>query len=415
MSKSFDEMAAEVAGQMLAKSGAGDMPQGRGGDSGAEGGFTSQAGGTVIDSAAKSDDADADEDADDMNKAAKTGAAMNSEPGRSGEAPKTGAAITSAGGREEGGGAGEGGNLAQTGDEMARGRKSGKVGISKGVEIEDEDEDEDEEKSCKKSDPSDVDAEALIKSLDELEAIAMGSTIAATPDRRAELGEKLAAGELTKSEMVELHELTKAAVADGDEDFAKSDVELEDEPEFDETDFAKSFQERFADDEYMQEAYDASELVERTSQMTAAAIDEVREGLHKSLGDHVDRTQRFNVQLAKSLRGMTQLASQQGQLIKSLADRLEQVENTPLPRRGVTGVQALNKSMPGEVGGGDQQISREDVVDTLIDMVSKGMERTPNGHVIDTAVSMIESGAPIQKSLLNDVISFKSNQRANVQ
>jgi hypothetical protein len=443
---SLDEMAAQMADNMLSPSGqltkggaAGNMPQGRGGASGAEGGFTPQAGGQVIDAKAAKGMA---EDADPMDKAgAYTGSKVTNEPGRQGGPQHTGAGITSEPKGETGpggagepanvsqaadddpqhrqrkagkvGGMGDGGvdagkNLSEDEDDAMRKRKSGKVGISKAEGYEEDE--EDEEKSCKKSEQ--FDADDLIKSLETLEAVAQGSSVPAPADRRAELAEKLAEGTLNKAEMTELSDLMKAGEAHAEEPLVKAD-EPEVEPEVDlepNPDLAKSHQEQFADDAELSEGYEVSPFLERHSQMTAAALDQVQNTLSKSLEDHRDRATAFNSQLAKSLMGMAQLAKRQDEMIKSLTGRLGHIENQPLPRRGVTShAQVLNKSMgESEAGGGSSQLNKSQVADTLEQMAMQGILNTESGYRVDMAMAMLEQGGQIAKSLYNDVVAFRN-------
>ena len=416
MSRQFgiDEQAAAMAGKLLKSTRSGDMPMDRGGSDGAEGGFTPQAGGKVIDSdAEKGRNMD-----DDLDKAGpKTSAAITAEPGPQNQNPKTNSKVTNEpDGDDSDGGAGEpglpqeedgetrarkpgqvgvsggsvGGGMSEEEDSELRARKPGKVGISKSDDEDDEDEDEDTEKACKKSSFS---ADELLKSLDVLEAIAEGSRIATTPDRRAELGRRLSEGVLTQAEMGELSDLMKSATA----------PEGGEEPEIE--DLEKSFQERFAEDSEMSEAYDVSPIIERTSQLVAAGLDSVRESLSKSLDSQQDRARLFNTQLAKSLRGMTQVIQRQESLIESLADRLETVEGQPVGRRGFSNTRALEKSMSGEVGAPD--LNRNQILDTLEQMAMRS-ERSPSGAVLSSAVTDYELSGTLTKSLYNDVMKFRN-------
>lgn len=414
---SLDEQAAQMAEKLLAKGGAaGDMPTGR---KEAEGGFTSQIGGKVIDA-----DAEKSVDADGMalGKSGKTGAAITDEPGRSGEEGKTGAKMSSEPGSESGGG--PSGELDEEADEKTRQRKSkGKApagmsenedasmrkrkAMSKAKKENEEEEYEEEEMMTKKSEVEQIDADALIKSLETLEAIAQGSTVPAPADRRAELGEKLAEGTLSKSEMRELADLMKAGT-ETEEALEKSE-DVEEEVEKSE----KSFQENWSEDKDLQEGYEVSNFLERHSQLTASALDQVQNNLSKSLGSHVDRVQVFNTQLAKSLMGMAQLAQRQESLIKSLADRLENVENTPLPRKSVGNVRALQKSMDGEVGGGSE-IGRDEILSTLEKMAFKS-DTAPCGEPLIRAVTLFEQTGKLSKSLYNDVIRYKESNSGTVQ
>lgn len=418
----------------------------------AEGGFTSEAGGTLIDAGQKGTE---------TMKSQKVGSAMTSEPhGDKGETV-TGTAITDEPGRQAAGG-GSGGSLDESADDMARKRKSGQVGVGGGLatkqtlsedgdaktrarkagkvgigKSDDADEDDEAEKGVRlspdeaekacgmkkagqaqftpqqtkikggpfgKSDDEDKDDEEgeeeeeeeksldvgdLMKSLDTLEAIAEGADLAAPRDRLAELAEGLAAGTLSKSDYQELHDLTKAQVEPEEE----IQEEVAEEP------MAKSYQEQFAEDPTMAEGYDVSPFLERQNQLLAASLDQIQDSLLKAISP--ERQRAFNSTLAKSLRGMVQLSQQQGELIKSLAGRLEQVENTPLPRRGVSNVRTLQKSMAGEVGDA-QGPSKGQVMDALVAMAQKS-ERAPSGEPLMRAVAMLEAGGEISKSLMRDV------------
>jgi len=431
---SLDDQAAMMAEKMMKGGAAGDMPTGRGGGSGAEGGFTPQAGGKVIDAdAAEKAGSAIDDDGMALGKSGpKTGADMTSEPGRQGNKPQTGADMTSEPGKESGGGAGDGGNLAQGGDEAIRARKAGKVGVSGGGSAEagkNLSEDGDAAMRARKAEEEDEDEDGmdkglispddLIKSLETLEAVSQGSTVQAPADRRADLGQKLSEGTLSKSEMTELAELMKASVgsaADDEDELSKSDDA--DEWEHEDEALDKSYSEQFAGDSEMSEAYEVSNFLERHSQLTAGALDQMQNKLSKSLGGFQDRTQAYNTQLAKSLMGMAQLAQRQESLIKSLVDRLEHVENTPLPRKGLTRVSAMHKSMPDEVGAGQAGgLSRSQVMDALEQMAMRGIQQTPSGFRVDYAMAQIEHNPAekIAKSLYGDVETFIQSNNGSVR
>jgi len=447
---SFDDAAADLAATMnfpgsgapLAKGGAaGDMPEGQ---VGAEGGFTGDAGGQVITTNVQGA----------VNKSGKTGAAMTSEPGAQNADRRTGAQMTSEPGSETGGGAGSGGNLSQDGDAAMRarkpgqvgvsggstgggnlsenedaamrGRKDGKVGISKaeaaamglskaqydmlaerglikGCTTKSDDADMDDETDEDETEKGGVSANDLMKSLSTLEAVAAGSAIPTTEDRRAELAKGLEAGTLTQDEMVELADLMKAAVGDIDDPLDKSldvdDRELEELEELD-----KSFQEQWAEAEADEGTYDVSPFLERVHQQTAAALDQIQSNLQKSIMAQGKNQTQFNIHLAKSLQGMARLAQGQEELIKSLAERLEVVENQPLPRRGAANVgqaRVLQKSIPNEAGTVDQ-LSRGQILDALEDMALKS-DNAPCGEQLTRAMALFESSGQLSKSLYQDI------------
>jgi hypothetical protein len=429
---SLDEQAALIAEKMLKSSSAapGDMPTSRGGRAGAEGGFTPEAGGKVIDSHVEKS----------------TGNAITSEPGRQGPAPKITDKQTNEPRAQDGSGAGEPAMVAQNADGSTRARKPGHIGQSGGTipsnlsEDEDDktrarkpgkvaksngenDEDEDED-DMEKSQVIPGDAEALIKSLEMLEAIAEGGTGFLSPEeRKNELAQKLGEGTLSKSEMQEFYGLlgeVSVEVSPGEtgetidplikgED-QQLDQEVAGEGDLDSGNLSENdtFQQSWAEDDVLQKGYEVSSFLERQNQVTAAALDALNDRFEKSMDKQQTQTRAFNVQLAKSLQSFAKINQRQGDLIKSLTTRLEQVESTPLPRKGISSAQALNKSMPGEVGANEGQLNRDQILDTLENMARAG-DKSKSGHSLMHATAMFESSGHLHKSLYQDIIQFKNN------
>lgn len=444
----LDDHAAHMAEQM-AKSGSGpflgkgtdaigDMPAKRSGNNGSNGGFTEDVGAEDLETAVQPG----------MAKSARTGAQVTSEPGRQGEQPRTGSRVTEEPDGDDGMGGepGDGANLDQRGgDASTRARKPGQVGQPSrdpeaGSNLDDEDADKktraragvgdrvgmskakksktddgdeddtlegDESEDCEEMEmgKGGITADDLLKSLDALEGVALGSRIAASPDRRKVLARKLSAGTLTKSEMTELHTLTKS---DADEDtLAKSDAAETDD--LDTEDLAKSLLE----DPAMKDGFEVSELLERQAQLMAGSLDRLAKSVTGAMTGLEGRQRGFNVQLAKSLKGMALLSRSQGELIKSLADRLDSVENQPVGRRGITtGREGLmRKSMANEVGSGDAPAyTRSDLLDGL-EAMSKSLDQV-GGMSIQHAMAMLESTGEIPRSALNEVLQFRANGRA---
>jgi hypothetical protein len=112
---------------------------------------------------------------------------------------------------------------------------------------------------------------------------------------------------------------------------------------------------------------------------------------------------------------MARLAQDQGELIKSLTDRLEVVENQPLPRRGATSIQqaqVLRKGHPSEAGGGEgATFHRVQILDALEQMAMRaGPEgMAPCGERLDRGMAMFEATGQMTKSLHNDVADFIQN------
>ena len=231
----------------------------------------------------------------------------------------------------------------------------------------------------------------LMKAMDTLEAVSEG--IGGEPDRRAELGEKVALGTISKSERAELFELLGAPEA----------------PEADDDQIAKSFTNVFLADDQLAQDYEVAPFIERHSQLVAESLDSMRESLAKSMGDQ----QMFNRALAKSFRGIGGVITEQGDMIKSLsvqntalAERLGIVEKKPNLRKARTSsAQPLRKSFAGgePAAGG---LSEQQINDGLGRLMVKSRDNNflaPCGEPIDRAVALYESSRKITRRMLGDV------------
>jgi hypothetical protein len=273
-----------------------------------------------------------------------------------------------------------------------------------------------------------VSVDDLMKSLDQLEDVASGNLLPIPRDRKGYLAHQFVNDELSKSEVDEIYTMMAGnfSAASAEEDWRKSEMQSvydliksddEDEDDEDEKDgdeeedegMEKSFQARFSDDSMMQEGYDVSPFLERQAQMLAAGLDQVRTQMEKSMDQQEARTQAFNTTLAKSLRGLADLNRSQNKLIKSLSKRLATVENQPMPRRGFSTVSALQKSLSGEVGG-YEPLSKSHALDTL-EQMARQMEHAPCGIKLVDAVAMVEGGLDIHPSLKADIHAFSRGHR----
>jgi hypothetical protein len=425
---------------VLAKS-SGGLPDKRSGDDGAEGGLTTTAGGSPMSESG-------------VKKSGKTGTAITAEAGHEGPSGKTGTAVTSEPGEQVGGGAGDGGNLSQSGDASTRKRKSGKVGVSgapndpggarlgeggdastrarKGGQVgiskggTDEEETLQASESARDDEPDDdddddmgkslgFDEDALIKSMDILDAIASGQDVSPEPDRRAVLAKGLGEGSLTPEEMMEFSSLMAEDVdeplvkgEDVDDDFASDAF---DEPDGDDPEepFGKSLQAQMAADPQIQEGYNASAFLERMGNLITHTLDEQRTQLAKSYADREQRARQFNMQLAKSLRVMATQNLGLHRKLSAMQQRLETVESTPLPRVGAGGtVRALRKSFEGDAIE-PEQLSRSQVLDTL-ETMAMHMDNAPCGEPLMRSVAAIERGEQPSRSLYNDVVRFRQEK-----
>ncbi len=285
----------------------------------------------------------------------------------------------------------------------------------------DEDEDEDEmekKKDCKKSeeppitvtdDPAPVDADALSKSMDALDAAADGIEEPEI-DRRAELAKALEEGTLDDDDRAELMGLlggdAPAPASDAINKGGWGDDEPTEEPAEEPIDkgFEQVLGEEFSDD------YDVSPFLEKFGNAVGAGMDIMREDLAKSGGDQ--RT--FNKALSKSFRGVAQIIQGQGDMIKSLAgqntalaQRLGIVEQQPVGRKSAANkAQAvpLQKSFadqsPDDIG-----MDRDGIFKGLHLLMQKYKDtggRAKNGEPIDRAMTAFELSGNISKSLLSE-------------
>ncbi|MBT8428387.1 MAG: hypothetical protein KJN79_00600 [Gammaproteobacteria bacterium] len=286
----------------------------------------------------------------------------------------------------------------------------GQKGVCKGDdEDEDEDGDEDDndmEKMGTKKSEDIVDADALMKSMDVLEAAADGYE-APEPDRRSELAKSLEAGTLTDDERAELMGLLgaedPAPASDAISKSWQSDQSDADEPM--DKGFSDVFSEEFSED------YDVSPFLEKFGHTVGASLDIMREDLTKSAGDQ----QRFNRALAQSFRGMATLVKSQQEMIKGLSDdnaalgeRLGVVEHRPVGRKSIARpaqARALQKSFAGqepEDGMDKGQIYKG--LHLLMQKYKDNGGRARNGEPVDRAVAALESGAQaISKSMMDEV------------
>jgi hypothetical protein len=384
---SIDAQASSLAEQILQKSssGLGDLPEGL---KEAEGGFTEKAGGTLLPYAGK------------------------------------GAAITA--------------KSQMADDEDDEGEGEGSLDKCRFGKSDDNDEDDEEgdsdpiddqinereEEPEDKAEKSMVPVDDLMKSLDRLEQVADGDLLPVPRSRKGYLAHQFVTDTLSKSEVNEVYDLIHGNFSEGD-DWRKSEMdgvynllksddadEDDEEGEDEDTGMEKSFQERFEGDSMLQEGYDVSPFLERQAQMLAAGLDQVRSQMEKSLSHQQSRSQAFNSELAKSLRGLADLNRNQNKLIKSLSKRLETVENQPMPRRGFATVSALHKSLSGEVGG-QEILSKSHALNTLEQMAMR-MENAPCGMKLVDAIAMVEAGGPepqLHRSLVADIHAFSRGNR----
>ena len=249
---------------------------------------------------------------------------------------------------------------------------------------EDEDEDEDEDKSFTQSD--------IQKSIDRAMAIAQGGALDNT-DRRQELADKLSKGDLSSDER---DELLRSLAPD-------AKVDSDDEP------LQRSYAYMATDDPEIASAttgddgtYDVSGFLQRQAGFIGGALDDVAGEVRKGFA----REQSYDLELAKSIGQIGRLALRQESLIKSMARRLEVLENTPMARRGVsTAAQAAQQLQRG-FGPNSQapELSRDEMVKGLVKLQRESNDgKTPAGTDIVWATAAVECGQGVPDSLHNEI------------
>jgi hypothetical protein len=225
-----------------------------------------------------------------------------------------------------------------------------------------DDKEEDEDKKEGEEEEKGYTEDELNKSVSRAIAIAEGSALD-NADRRAALADKLAKGELTDEEREEL---------------------------------LKSLQ----PDAVVHDEKPAEEL-ERSYATMAVEDPDI-----KAAADSGD--DGFNIELAKSMQGIGHfviaqqgIIKEQGELIKSLTDRLEKVEQAPVGRQSANTVgqaQQLQRGFMGNQEGGG--LTKNDLLKGLVKLNLESPDgKTPEGNDIVWATATVDSNQPIPPEL----------------
>lgn len=119
--------------------------------------------------------------------------------------------------------------------------------------------------------------------------------------------------------------------------------------------------------------------------------------INKSLRDLGERSEAFNAELAKSVAALAEVMSLQAQ-------RIEQLESTPARGpKSMQGVQPVEKSFNGQPGGDGEQLTKSQVLDTLVDMVEKG-------NISATEVVRFESTKQLTPELEQRVLAHRNGR-----
>jgi len=195
--------------------------------------------------------------------------------------------------------------------------------------------------------------------------------------------------------------------ASADDDFEEEEEEEDDDaggPAFGKSD---SFRDQFRADPDIGDVVDVSPFMETLTARTTDALDSLAKSLRKS---NRQRDGQF-AKLAETTVGLGRLVKSQQSVIKELGARLGIVERQPAaPTRGATTeaqAQALNKSMPNEVGGAGTSLRKSEVASVLTYMnCEKSMKSIAGRNIATEIVPLVESSAEVPAAILAEVHSF---------
>lgn len=146
----------------------------------------------------------------------------------------------------------------------------------------------------------------------------------------------------------------------------------------------------------------------------------ITEGL-RTLTDHIQKSQTddhgFRVALATTISAMTDVITNQGELLKSMATQLGVQAARPPKSQGVRGAQPLAKSFagtPAQANGAEQgaELSKSQILDGLDAMISKGLTSASNGEDLVKASTKYESLNLISPAVVADVQKFLAGKAA---
>ena len=309
-------------------------------------------------------------------------------------------------------------------------------------------------------DGNEVTAEGLTKSLDDLIAVADATDALAKGDangvehsghndERGKVGggrtsstggldrmmiAKMAESGIDASTIANFEAFMVGKQTDDDEDDEEMDAEMKakmkarmrgrmgadpagtgyDKSAYDVDDLSKSSLEGYREDNDIADAIDVSPYLEAMTARTADQIDAVRSTLSKGLGDQA----AVNQAMALATYEMGTLIKSQTKVIAALGQRLGLVETQPAPARGATslqGAQAMQKSLAGEAGGGENQLSKSDLCRVLNYMKLEKGENTIAGQNTTEAVCMLEAGGSISQDVMDAAHRFVSQNPNEAQ
>lgn len=268
-------------------------------------------------------------------------------------------------------------------DEVGDGGEESAAGDE--TEVAESDTDEAEE-SMEEAEKGGIEVSDLMKAIDAYSTVE--DALAVDPDTSREdfLTARLDAGTISKSERSELGRIWSGS-----------------EPEDEEAEpMHKSLTETIREDDNSGHLVDASDFLRTLVKGVDTRMEQV-------LGE-VNRDGRATRELMKAqgslIKSLAHHASQQDELIKAMATRLEQVESSPAPRRAVTARpdsarnREFSKSVIAE--SGDNRLNKAQVTDGLRALMIHASESDDQGAMnrIAHATSLYEQTGEIPESVI---------------
>lgn len=162
----------------------------------------------------------------------------------------------------------------------------------------------------------------------------------------------------------------------------------------------------FKSDPDIAEAVDVSPYLEAMTAKTAEQLDALNKAIHSQSAQQ----NKMNKAQAVAIYNVGQLAKSIASVCAALDERLGLVESQPNPPKGhtqLTGAQPMNKAMPNEAGGGENQtLQKSQVLSTLSYMnLEKGI-REIGGQPTSQVIGMYEAGGQLPQQALDAAYGF---------
>lgn len=195
------------------------------------------------------------------------------------------------------------------------------------------------------------------------------------------------------------------AFMNGNDDDEEDEDEEETEKSESDFDFQKSM-DAYREDNVIAETIDVSPFLEALTARTADQLDAIR----KSAGAFEGQQATVNRAIAAALHQVGTLVKSQTAVVQALGERLNIVERTPAPQKGVTqlsGAQPMSKALPGETGAGSgAQLTKAEMLSTLSYMnLEKGIKQI-NGNSTSQLIGLFEGGGVIEQPTVDAVQTF---------